>query len=98
MFVLLFFGAKIWPAAAGTGELARDLRDQTRPARHWLATSTERPGKQMPTLSLSHGSERLTCITLMGSHNHHHRHHDWLHHWHNLNDSDHVDRSSRELD
>jgi hypothetical protein len=25
-----FFGAKIWPAAAGTGELARDLRDQTR--------------------------------------------------------------------
>ena len=24
-----FFGAKIWPAAAGTGELARDLRDQT---------------------------------------------------------------------
>ena len=25
-----FFRAKIWPAAAGTGELARDLRDQTR--------------------------------------------------------------------
>ena len=25
-----FFGAKIWPAAADTGELARDLRDQTR--------------------------------------------------------------------
>ena len=24
-----FFGAKIWPAAADTGELARDLRDQT---------------------------------------------------------------------
>ncbi len=24
-----FFGAKIWPAAAGTGELARDLRGQT---------------------------------------------------------------------
>ena len=24
-----FFRAKIWPAAAGTGELARDLRDQT---------------------------------------------------------------------
>jgi len=24
-----FFGAKIWPAAAGPGELARDLRDQT---------------------------------------------------------------------
>ena len=28
-----FFRAKIWPAAAGTGELARDLRDQT-PRRH----------------------------------------------------------------
>ena len=26
-----FFGAKIWPAAADTGELARDLRDQTQP-------------------------------------------------------------------
>ncbi len=26
-----FFRAKIWPAAAGTGELARDLRDQTPP-------------------------------------------------------------------
>ena len=28
-----FFRAKIWPAAAGTGELARDLRDQTPPLR-----------------------------------------------------------------
>ncbi len=27
-----FFRAKIWPAAAGTGELARDLRDQTQGA------------------------------------------------------------------
>ena len=27
-----FFRAKIWPAAAGTGELARDLRDQTHEA------------------------------------------------------------------
>ncbi len=29
MCFFAFFGAKIWPAAAGTGELARDLRDQT---------------------------------------------------------------------
>ena len=29
-----FFGAKIWPAAAGTGELARDLRDQTQRPPH----------------------------------------------------------------
>ena len=31
MCFFAFFGAKIWPAAAGTGELARDLRDQTPP-------------------------------------------------------------------
>ena len=30
MCFFAFFRAKIWPAAAGTGELARDLRDQTR--------------------------------------------------------------------
>ena len=29
MCFFAFFGAKIWPAAAGPGELARDLRDQT---------------------------------------------------------------------
>jgi hypothetical protein len=41
-----FFGAKIWPAAAGTGELARDLRDQTLPKRKLLEDSfDEREGK-----------------------------------------------------
>ena len=34
-----FFGAKIWPAAADTGELARDLRDQTPTAWYGLCTN-----------------------------------------------------------
>ncbi len=29
MCFFAFFGAKIWPAGAATGELARELRDQT---------------------------------------------------------------------
>ena len=36
MCFVSFFGAKIWPAAAGTGELARDLRDQTPTSTHNL--------------------------------------------------------------
>jgi hypothetical protein len=30
-YVFCFFGAKIWPAAADTGELGWDLRDPTPP-------------------------------------------------------------------
>ena len=32
-----FFGAKIWPAAADTGELGWDLRDPTPPPRRCLS-------------------------------------------------------------
>ena len=51
-----FFRAKIWPAAAGTGELARDLRDQTRtraPSKPGVARGS---GLSVASASEGHGA------------------------------------------
>ena len=65
MCFFAFFGAKIWPAAAGTGELARDLRDQTR-VDSWLwslpRASESRPAPDyLEPAAPGHGSDTEQC-------------------------------------
>ena len=55
-----FFGAKIWPAAADTGELARDLRDQTHisPRAAGAPYPTERQAPGVPPRAISAGGHQ----------------------------------------
>ncbi len=66
MCFFAFFGAKIWPAAAGPGELARDLRDQT--PELWVSASSRGRGHLMSSmnrqLELENGDSRPFLLSV----------------------------------
>ncbi len=67
MCFFAFFGAKIWPAAAGPGELARDLRDQTPYQRHWqMAQATALPELPVPRLRVGYHATILHTTSAGG--------------------------------
>ena len=55
-----FSGAKIWPAAAGTGELARDLRDPT----HIYTLRTLRSDESAGYIALVRTSDRIPSFSV----------------------------------